>query len=258
MTPAEIGLFAVIAYALAFMGQVAYSQQYSWRGFLFLTTCIAIVCHALQLHQLIDLPGGQNLSWINLLSFLTWLSALLIFLVNFILPIASLNLLLYPISIITMSLSMIWHPQHLVMTAQQPKMLWHILLASLLVALLIICAIQSLLLVLQKFALKQKKMLSLLQRLPPLQSMERLLFVEIILSFIGLSVFLLLTGINFSLFKNFFDEDCLSLLLWFIFLMILIGRYHYQWRASIAALWTCLGVGIALLLYLTHHLSKFL
>jgi len=258
MSPAEMGLLAIVAYALAFMGQVAYARNGLWRGFLLLATCAALFCHASQLHQLIDLPQGQNLSWVNLLSLLTWLSGLLIFLVDFILPIASLSLLVYPASIVAISLSIIIHPYHIVATEYQPKMLWHILLASLLVALLIITAIQSALLVLQKFLLKQKKMLGLLQFFPPLQSMERLLFFEISLSFISLTLFLLLSSVDFRSLKNFWDEGFLSFILWLIFLIVLVGRYRYQWRSLIAAILTCAGVGVALLIYLSHHWSGLL
>lgn len=258
MPLAEMGLFAIVAYALAFMSQVAYARSRLWRGFLLLTACAALFCHASQLHQLIDLPQGQNLSWVNLLSLLTWLAGLLIFLADFILPVASLSLLVYPASIVAISLSIVTHPYHLVATEHQPKMLWHILLASLLVTLLIITAIQSLLLVLQKFLLKQKKMLGLLQFFPPLQSMERLLFFEISLSFISLTLFLLLTGFDFFSLKNFWDEGFLSLVLWLIFLIVLIGRYRYQWRSLVAAILTCVGVGVALLIYLSHHLSGLL
>jgi hypothetical protein len=258
MTPAEIGLFAVVAYALAFMCQVAYSRKILWRGFLLLTTGCAIACHAIQLHQLIDLAQGQNLSWVNLLSLLTWLAALLIFLADFILPVASLNLFLYPASIITISFSIVLRPHNIMVTDHHPKMLLHILFASVLVALLIICAIQSLLLVLQKCSLKQKKMLSLLELLPPLQSMERLLFFDIALSFVVLSIFLIFSAIDFSLLQNFWDEGVLSLLLWLIFFIVLVGRYYYHWRSLIAAILTCFGVSIALLIYLTNHLSRFL
>ena len=126
MATAELGLFAILAYSVAFVSQVANSKKISWRIFLLLTTWFAIACHGLQLHQLIDLPQGQNLSWVNLLSLLTWLSAILILLANFILPVSSLNFFLYPVSIITIGLTEFFHPRYIIVTQHQPKMLLHI------------------------------------------------------------------------------------------------------------------------------------
>lgn len=257
MTTAQIGLFAVIAYAMAFVCQVADSKNSVGRLFLFFLSWLAIITHGLQLHLLIDLPLGQNLSWVNLLSLLTWLTVLLIGLASVALPVKSLNLLVYPVAIIAVGLSEILHPYFLIATKYQPEMLMHILLATLIVALLVICGIQALLLIIQQRALKQKKLLSLLQLFPPLQVMEHLLFFEMSLGFLGLTLFLLLSlvSFNFELLKIFWLEAALSCLLWLIFLFLLIGRFILKWRSATAAIWVSFGVSVAVILYLTSHIK---
>ncbi len=259
MTSAQIGLVAIAAYAMAFVGRVAYSSRLSWRCFLFFLTWIAIISHGLQLHRLIDLPLGQNLSWVNLLSLLAWLSVLLIALADYVLPVASLGLLVYPVAIVLIGLSEFLHPTFILVTKFHPPMLMHILLATFVVALLFICGIQALLLMLQQFSLKQKKMLSLLELLPPLQVMEQLLFFEIGLSFLSLSLFFIATlyGFEFSLVKIFWRETLLSILLWGIFLVLLIGRYLLKWHSARSAMAASLGVAIALVLYLMSHIRMY-
>ena len=86
--------------------------------------------------------------------------------------------------------------------------------------------------------------------------MERLLFFEMSLGFLGLTVFLLtaMLGFDLALVKSFWIETLLSGLLWLTFLLLLIGHYALKWRSATAAMWASLGVAVAIILYLTSHL----
>ena len=257
MTTAEIGLCAIFCYAAAFIFQLAWIGKSRYQAILSLFIILALITHGLQLHRLIDLPSGQNLSLVNLFSLLTWLSALLIALVNLRLPVRSLNFLLYPVAIMSIGLSVLFPASLIIPTQHDPVTLFHILLSTLIVALFVMSGIQALLLSVQQYALKQKKLLSVLQIFPALDQMEKLLFFDLALSFIGLSLFLISAFMSFSLsvMIHFWQESIASLLLWFIVGFLLLGRYCLRWRSATAAVWTSLAVAIAITIFLTRHLN---
>ena len=90
-----------------------------------------------------------------------------------------------------------------------------------------------------------------LAALPPLLTLESLLFRLIALGFILLTL-TLATGIMFSeeLFgraMSFSHKTLFAVLSWFIFAALLAGRYFYGWRGRTALRWTLAGF-IALLL----------
>src|SRR6266850_1106768 len=92
-----------------------------------------------------------------------------------------------------------------------------------------------------------------LAALPPLLTMERLLFRVILAGFAFLTL-TLLTGIVFSetLFgraMKFDHKTVFAVVSWFIFAALLAGRYFYGWRGRIALRWTLAGFVALLLAY---------
>ena len=92
-----------------------------------------------------------------------------------------------------------------------------------------------------------------LSGLPPLLTLERLLFRLIGLAF-GLLTLTLVTGLAFSesLFGRAlrFDHKTLfAILSWLTFAILLVGRYAYGWRGRTALRFTLLGFVMLLLAY---------
>jgi ABC-type uncharacterized transport system permease subunit len=92
-----------------------------------------------------------------------------------------------------------------------------------------------------------------LAHLPPLLTLERLLFRLIALAFVLLT-FTLLTGVVYSetLFGRAlrFDHKTLfALLSWATFAALLLGRHLYGWRGRTALRWTLSGFAMLLLAY---------
>ncbi len=257
MSTSEIGFLAIFAYALAFISQWHSNKHFFSKGVTVFLTLGALTTHGLLLHYLIDLSEGQNLAWTNLFSLLTWLSACIIFFASITMPVMSLNFLLYPATIIAISLTLIFHPIHLIITKTNPAALMHILLATLIVALLLITGIQAALLFLQQIALKQKKLFALLNILPPLDKMQRLLNIDMFLCFFGLTIFLGSAFFAFSttIMLSFWWEPLCSLVLWLLFLLLLIGRKRLRWTQLTGAVVTCGGTLLAIGLFLTRHLG---
>jgi ABC-type uncharacterized transport system permease subunit len=89
--------------------------------------------------------------------------------------------------------------------------------------------------------------------MPPLLTMERLLFRVILAGFAFLTL-TLLTGIVFSetLFgraMKFDHKTVFAVASWFIFAALLAGRYFYGWRGRTALRWTLAGFVALLLAY---------
>jgi ABC-type uncharacterized transport system permease subunit len=92
-----------------------------------------------------------------------------------------------------------------------------------------------------------------LSRLPPLLTLERLLFRIIALAFAFLTL-TLVTGVLFSesLFGRalrFDHKTVFAILSWLTFGALLVGRYFYGWRGRTALRWTLGGFVLLLLAY---------
>ncbi len=116
-----------------------------------------------------------------------------------------------------------------------------------------IAALHALLMTLMERRLHGGTIVGPLAALPPLLTMERLLFRVILAGFAFLTL-TLLTGIVFSetLFgraMKFDHKTVFAVVSWFIFAALLAGRYFYGWRGRIALRWTLAGFVALLLAY---------
>ncbi|MDQ2993657.1 MAG: cytochrome c biogenesis protein CcsA, partial [Pseudomonadota bacterium] len=152
---------------------------------------LAIIGHALLLHQSIDTQWGQNLSSVNLLSLASWLIVLFFVLLAFAKPIEQLGVILFPIAAISISLAVLMPGTHFVATANDTRQLLHILLAIITFSVLALAGLQAILLSLQDRRLRNNTMTGWMSRLPPLQTMETLLFEMITAGFILLTMLML-------------------------------------------------------------------
>ena len=127
----------------------------------------------------------------------------------------------------------------------------HILLASLAFVVLCIAALQALLLAIQEKQLHHKQLTGIIQKLPPLQTMEALLFQIILVGFILLTAALISSSLFF---ENIFDPHLLhktliSFVAWGVFAGLLLGRYYLGWRGKLAIRATIGGVLMLIVIY---------
>ena len=124
-----------------------------------------------------------------------------------------------------------------------PGILLHIVTSILGYALFAVAACQSVLLIYQNRHLKQHQSSRLVANLPPLQTMESLLFEVLAAGQVFLSI-ALLTGFLFldDLWaQHVVHKTILSLVAWFIFTILLLGHYRLGWRGRTAIRWTLWG-----------------
>jgi ABC-type uncharacterized transport system permease subunit len=129
----------------------------------------------------------------------------------------------------------------------------HLMLAMIAYGMFTIAALHALLMTLMEKRLHGGALAGPLAALPPLLTMERLLFRVILAGFAFLTL-TLVTGIAFSevLFgraMKFDHKTVFAIASWFIFAALLAGRYFYGWRGRTALRWTLAGFLALLLAY---------
>lgn len=129
----------------------------------------------------------------------------------------------------------------------------HLVLAMIAYGMFTIAALHALLMTLMEKRLHGGALAGPLTALPPLLTMERLLFRVILAGFAFLTL-TLVTGIAFSeaLFgraMKFDHKSVFAISSWFIFAALLAGRYFYGWRGRVALRWTLAGFLALLLAY---------
>jgi len=130
----------------------------------------------------------------------------------------------------------------------------HLALAMIAYGMFTIAALHALLMTLMERRLHGGALVGPLAALPPLLTMERLLFRVILVGFAFLTL-TLATGIAFSetLFgraMKFDHKTVFAIASWFIFAALLAGRYFYGWRGRTALRWTLAGFVALLLAYI--------
>jgi ABC-type uncharacterized transport system permease subunit len=213
---------------------------------------LAVFSHAWLLYHWIDTGHGQNLTLLNLFSQAAWVVALLQLILAIKKPLENLAIFIFPITGLTIIFADLFPSQKLVDAAADPAGLGHLLLALVAFGVLCIAACQAILVAIQDRQLRHKDTLHALRILPPVESMERLLFQLIGVGF-GLLTLLLLS--SFYLFEHIFSPPLLSktlltILTWLIFATLLAGRLLFGWRSHTAVKWTLSGVIVLLVCYL--------
>ncbi len=217
---------------------------------------LAIGMHGWLLHRWIDKTIGQNLILLNLLSMTLWLAALLTLLSNLRFPILNLVVFIFPLAALSIIIILLFPGGIIVNTAVLPKVLTHILLSVLTFSFICIAAAQAILLTLQEYCLRKKRM-CLMGLLPPLEKMEAFLFQTITIAFIILTVMLMTSLIFFDAIFTppLVQKTILTITSWIIFTVLLSGHYLAGWRGKIAIRGTLLGF---ILMAITYFASKML
>jgi ABC-type uncharacterized transport system permease subunit len=137
-------------------------------------------------------------------------------------------------------------------------MLFHLILAVLTSAVLIMAGFQAVLLAVQERWLRFRPDARFVQKLPPLMVMEKLLFRTILVGFVLLTVMLAssLYVFHAELWHNvlLLPKTILALSAWVIFAVLLLGRYFLGWRGRKAIYGTLAGVLLLLIVYLGSQL----
>lgn len=210
---------------------------------------VAVALHGFALYHEIEIGIGQNLTALNLFSLVTWLVAVLTLATAVFKPVANLGLIIFPLAAFSMILAISAPGQHIIDTGADPRQLVHILLSVLTFSILVMAALQAMLLAYQQHRLRTKQF----YQLPPLETMEKLLFQLIMLGFLFLTV-LLITSFYFYhavLWQRFLQKSVFASAAWLMFAVLLLGRQVLGWRGKKAVYCTLAGIGLLILTYIS-------
>lgn len=215
-----------------------------------LTGLAAAVPHAIILYQSLWTDTGLNLAFFNAASLITWTIAVLLLLSALNKPVENLGIVLLPLA--SLVLILLWqYPDMLLIDNASWQLEFHILVSLLAYSLLTLAAAQASLLAIQNKQLKNHRPGGFIRVLPPLQTMEALLFEMIWMGFILLSLSL---ASGFMFLEDMFAQHLvhktiLSITAWLIFVALLWGRHRFGWRGQTAIKWTLTGFVILMLAY---------
>jgi ABC-type uncharacterized transport system permease subunit len=210
-----------------------------------------VALHAVPLYQNMVSASGINMGVFNALSLIAWTITLLLLISSLSKPVENLAIAIMPIAAIAIYLDNRYQTVHFLTDQVSTGLTTHILVSMLAYSLFTLASVQAILLAIQDHHLRQRHPGGFIRALPPLQTMESLLFEMIGVGFILLSL-ALLSG--FAFLDNMFEQrlahkTVLSIIAWLVFGALLWGRYRFGWRGQKALIWTLTGFVVLMLAY---------
>lgn len=220
----------------------------------------AISCHAYLLYIWIDIGVGQNLTLANLISLAAWLISLATLIFATSKPITYLSLFIFPLTCLTIFFAATFPTQHIIQTGNHLKQLVHIVTSIITFSIFACAGIQAVLLAVQQKLLRHKEVSGFVFRLPPLETMEQLLFQMIGFGFVVLSIVLITSIVFFqnSVFTLFLGKTIVTILAWLVFTVLLIGRHFFGWRGKKAIYCTLSGAILLTFTYCSMMITELL
>ena len=211
----------------------------------------ALILHATMLYFELFTSRGLNLSFFNAVSLAAWTVAGLLLVSALTKPIENLAIIALPLAAIMVLLDLRFPGDHLLGRDADWALRLHVLTSILAYSLLTLASAQAILLAVQDNHLRRHHPGGFIRALPPLQTMEALLFEMISLGFVLLSIGLL-TGFLYldDMFaQHLVHKTVLSIVAWIAFAVLLWGRYRFGWRGRTAIRWTLVGFAVLMLAY---------
>jgi ABC-type uncharacterized transport system permease subunit len=211
----------------------------------------AVVLHSLLLYHRLLIPNGINLGFFNAASLISWIAAVLLILSALRKPVENLGIALLPLAAITILLEDMFAARHVLHIYGTWQIQAHILISVVAYSLLTLGMVQAVLLAIQDRHLRNRQPGGFVRALPPLKTMETLLFQMLGAGFILLTLSLI-TGILFlqDIFaQHLVHKTVLSIVAWIIFAVLLWGRWRFGWRGRTAIRWTLGGFIVLMLAY---------
>ena len=220
---------------------------------------LAIGLHGVLLVHGVYVEGQLRFGFAHALSATLWITAIVVWIESFFSSSRGLFLLVLPLAAVTAVLPAAYPGAMLGQATDAPMFRVHLLLAILAYSLLTIAAMQALLMASMDRRLHgdtaggSGRLAHFLDRLPPLLSMETVLFRLIGAGFVLLTA-TLVSGIFFSeeIFGRalrFDHKTIFTFAAWFVFGALLVGRLVFGWRGRTALRWTLTGFAMLMLAY---------
>ena len=219
-----------------------------------LSIFFALTVQGLGLYQGLFGAGGMRFSFSFALSLMLWLAVLIYWLESFRSRMDGLQPMVLPIAALCALAPAIFPQLREVAHAGAWGFQLHFLTAMLAYSLFTLSALHAVFMGFAERKLHRRAVSKSLASLPPILTMEALLFRMILIAFCLLTI-ALVSGVMFSeaIFGKAMAVDHKTLFAfasWGIFAALLIGRRAYGWRGRVALRWTLAGFMLLLLAYI--------
>jgi ABC-type uncharacterized transport system permease subunit len=197
--------------------------------------------------------GGMRFGFSYAVALILWLALLFYWIESFYARLEGLHMLGLPLAAVGALLPLAFPAQHTLPHVDSPVFRAHFLMAMLAYSLFTLAALHALLMAAAEKRLHRGRLSRAMANLPPLLTMEALLFRLIVIAFVLLTL-TVASGVLFSeaLFGrplSFDHKTVFAIASWVIFAALLAGRHLYGWRGRVALRWTLAGFAALLLAY---------
>jgi ABC-type uncharacterized transport system permease subunit len=251
------GLFAVIFYSAGTLLQGRDLLQArtgveheAHRRKVLMCAVLALLVHLVSVVQVIATDAGYDFGLFKIATLFSWTIALIVVASSLKKPLDNLFLALFPLAILCI-LTSLFLPGTTPDNDVGGGVALHILLGIAAFSIITIAAMQSVLVAWLNGELKKKHFSPALQHLPPLQTMEALLFELIWAGFFTL-LGVIITGFVFmeDMFaQHLSHKTFFTILSTAVFAILLWGRHQLGWRGRTAYRWTLAGFGFLIVAY---------
>lgn len=219
---------------------------------------VPIAIHTWLLYRAVFAGADMYMGVGNALSSIVWLSVLIYWLGSFFYRLDGLQAMVLPVAAVGVLMPLIFPSGKPLVNIGMPYFRSHLVISILAYSLFTIASLHVLLMAVVERRLHSGSVPPMLRSLPPLLTMEQLLFRIIAAGFILLTLSLgsgmLFSEEVFGKPLQFTHKTVFAILSWFIFGALLLGRWQRGWRGRIALRWTLAGF---LMLVLAYIGSKF-
>jgi ABC-type uncharacterized transport system permease subunit len=214
----------------------------------------ALIPHATGLYGALFSHAGMRFSFGLALSLMMLLAVLIYWIESFMARMEGMQPMILPLAAVSAILPVIFPHDHVVAHADAIGFQMHFLAAMLAYSMITVAALHAIFMGFTEKALHNRVVGRSLSSLPPLLSMETLLFRMLGIGFILLSI-TVGSGVFFAeeIFGKPFKLDhktLFALISWLIFATLLVGRHVWGWRGRRALRWTLAGFSALLLAYM--------
>jgi len=215
---------------------------------------IALFTHGFALYKEVFPGGGMSFGFSVALSVAVWLAICFYWVEALYNRLNGLRVIMLPAAVLACLLVVFFPSPPLPEdNIASPVFRIHFIIAMLAYSLFMLAALHAMLMAMATKQLHNARLSKALANLPPLLTMEALLFRLIGIAFVPLTL-TLLTGIMFTetLFGTAFRFDHKSVfatISWLLFGILLIGRHFRGWRGRVALRWTLAGFITLMLAY---------
>jgi len=255
------GLVAVLFYALGTFSQgrmLSREQQGDTadlqspdRTKLLTIATIALVVHLVNVFQVINTEGGFDFGFFKIATLFSWTMVCIVVLSSLKKPLENLFVAVFPLAILSILCALFLPSGSQPVSTLTPGVLLHVMLGILGFSFITLAAGQALLVAWLNRELKRHRYSAVVRHLPPLQTMESLLFQIIE---IGFMVLLLVIASGFLFMDDMFAQHLVhktffTLLATAVFGTLIWGRHKWGWRGRRALRWTLAGFAVLIMAY---------